>query len=156
MSRPIPYRIVPLPLQMVEDVRRTGVDCLGHRVTPEVNLEEGRPCRLTLRYIRKGERLLLLSHSPFAHDHPYREIGPIFVLADGGQPYADIHRFPPDFDPTTRVFRSYDAAERIVDARVGAPDPDAVIADLFANPRAECIHVRSLTYGCYTFRIERA
>ena len=152
----IPYRIVPLSLPAVEAVRRSGVDCLGHRVTPEVNQEDGRPCRLTLRYIRRGERLLLLSYSPFAHDHAYREIGPVFVLADGGEPYADVHRFPPEIDPTTRVFRSYDADERIVDARVGTANPDALITELFSEPRAACIHVRSLTYGCYTFRIDRA
>lgn len=156
MPSTLPFRIVPLSLRAVEEVRRSGVDCLGHRVVPEVNQEEGRPCRLTLRYIRKGERLLLLSHSPFALDHPYREIGPIFILADGGQPYADADRFPPEIDPTTRVFRSYDAAERIVDARVGTADPGRLITELFSNPRAECIHVRSLTYGCYTFRIDRA
>ena len=32
----------------------------------------------------------------------------------------------------------------------------ALHAKFFANPAVHCLHVRSLTYGCFTFKIERA
>lgn len=150
------YRIVPLPLDYVQTIRRTMTDPFGHRLQVFVNKAQGNPCRFTLRQSPPGEELLLLSHRPFAQDHPYAEIGPIFIRLRGNEGYEDVHRFPPEIDPTTRIFRCYDAAERIVDARIGTREADALIAELFANPAVACIHVRSLTYGCYTFKIERA
>jgi len=156
MSTAPTFRIVPLPFAVVERTRRTLTDDFGHPLRVLVNPEPGNPCRFTLRQSPAGEELILMSYSPFKHDHPYREIGPIFIRRHGDAGYADVHRFPPEIDPATRVFRSYNAAEEIVDAHVGTPDPAALIARLFANPLAECIHVRSLTYGCFTFKIERA
>lgn len=150
------YRVVPLARDFVQHIRRTMTDPFGHRLQVYVNEAHGNPCRFTLRQSPPGEELILLSHRPFATDHPYAETGPIFIRRHGDEGYQDVHRFPPEIDPATRLFRAYDAAERIVGARVGTPDPDAVIADLFANPAAACIHVRSLTYGCYTFKIVRA
>ena len=114
------------------------------------------PCRYTLERVEPGEEVILLSYTPFAHDHPYREVGPLFIRRAGGAGYADLHRFPPQIDPARRAFRSYDAAERIVDARVGTADPETLIAGLFANPAVACIHVRAITHGCFTFKIERA
>lgn len=156
MSTKPRYRIVPLAHDYVQTLRRTMTDPFGHRLRVIVNETHGNPCRFTLRQSPPGEELLLLSHRPFAHDHPYAEVGPIFIRLRGDEGYSDVHRFPPEIDPATRVFRGYDAAERIVEARVGTPDPDALIGALFANPQVACIHVRSLTYGCYTFKIERA
>ncbi len=156
MIPPPAYRIVPLSRDYVETIRRTMTDACGHRLQVHVNRAHGNPCRFTLRQSPPGEELLLVSHRPFRGDHPYAEIGPIFIRLRGDAGYTDVHRFPAEIDPTTRIFRAYDAAERIVDARIGTPNPDALIRELFANPAVDCIHVRSLTYGCYTFKIERA
>ena len=153
-SRPS-FRIVPLPLSLVSEARRTLTDCAGHALRPHIETAGGNPCRFTLRLTRPGEEVILMSCSPFRTEQPYRETGPVFILAQGDTGYTDIHRFPSGINPLTRVFRCYDAAERIIDARVGTAEPEQLIAELFAKPRVDCIHVRSLTYGCYTFRIER-
>ena len=97
-----------------------------------------------------------MSYSPFKLAHPYAEVGPIFIRRHGDTGYNEPGRFPPEIDPTTRVFRAYSTAEELVDARVGTAQPEALIAELFSNPAVDCIHVRSLTYGCFTFKIERA
>jgi hypothetical protein len=152
------FRIVPLPYALVKRVRRTLRDDHGHALEVITNRERGNPCRFTLRQSPPGEELILMSYSPFRGGHPYAEVGPIFIRKNGDADtgYADPHRWPPEIDPVNRVFRCYDADERIVDARVGTSQPEALIAELFANAQVQTIHVRSLTYGCYTFKIERA
>ncbi len=149
------FRIVPLTSDFVARIRRTMTDDFGHSLRVTTSSDRN-PCRFTLQLTSPGEELILLSYSPFTRDHPYREVGPIFIRRDGDVGYANLHRFPPELDPTTRVFRAYSVAEEIVDARVGTPKPEALIAELFGNPIVNCIHVRSLTHGCFTFKIERA
>jgi hypothetical protein len=148
------FRVVSLPFAIVEIARRTLTDPLGHslRVTTQLSPV---PCRFTLRQMPPGEELILMSYSPFHTEHPYKETGPIFICASGDTGYTDIHRWPPEIDPRQRVFRAYNAAEEIADAEVGTDDPDSLIARLFSNPLVDCIHVRALTYGCFTFKITR-
>lgn len=150
------FRIVPLARDVVDRARRTMTDEFGHALKLYVNPSHGNPCRFTLRQSPPGEELLLMSYSPFKRAHPYAEVGPIFIRRNGDAGYAESTRFPPEIDPTTRIFRCYNAAEEIIDARVGTPQPAELIAELFSNPAVDCIHVRSLTYGCFTFKIERA
>lgn len=156
MTSSSPFRIVPLPRETVARARRTMTDDFGHALKVFVNPSRGNPCRFTLRQSPPGEELLLMSYSPFQRAHPYAEVGPIFVRLHGDVAYDDPGRWPAEIDPATRVFRAYNAAEEIVDARVGTSRPEALITDLFAQPAVDCIHVRSLTYGCFTFKIERA
>ncbi|HVU23449.1 MAG TPA: DUF1203 domain-containing protein [Opitutus sp.] len=155
MPATAPFRIVPLAGDVAARARRTLRDDHGHALRV-VTAVESAPCRLTLRQIQPGERAILMSYSPFAGDHPYREIGPIFIRADDAAAYGSPDRWPSEIDPTTRVFRAYNAAEEIIDARVGTATPETLIADLFSNPATDCLHVRSLTHGCYTFKIARA
>jgi hypothetical protein len=149
------YRISPLSDAFVARVRRAMVDDFGHQLQVTTSAARA-PCRFTLEMAAPGEELILLSYSPFAKDHPYREIGPIFIRRHGAAGYSDVHRFPPQIDPMKRVFRCYDAAEQIVDARVGTAEPETLIAALFTNPLVDCIHARALPSGCFNFKIERA
>lgn len=155
MKSPTSFRIVPLEAEFVARIRHTMTDDFGHSLRVTTSTERN-PCRFTLQLAASGEELILLSYSPFTRDHPYREVGPIFIRRQGDVGYADLNQFPPELDPTKRVFRAYNVAEEIVDARVGTNEPEALIAELFGNPIVNCIHVRSLTHGCFTFKIERA
>lgn len=155
MLNRIPYRIVPLEFAFVDRIRRTLRDDFGHALQVSTNAGAA-PCRFTLRPAEPGEEMILLSYSPFSGAHPYAEVGPIFMRRHGDVGYADLHRFPPALDPVTRVFRAYNEREEIVAARVGSPDPDTLISELFAQPSVTCIHVRALAYGCFTFKITRA
>ena len=54
-------------------------------------------------------------------------------------------------------FRAYDAAYNMIDAEVAdGIGPEAVIEKLLGNPKTEFVDARSVTRGCFTFRIRRA
>src|SRR5688500_16816008 len=73
--------IPPLPTDYLERVRHQGTDALGQPVK-RVRASGGEPCRDVLRRARPGEELLLASFSPFTQVGPYKEYGPVFLLAD--------------------------------------------------------------------------
>nr|MBA2431707.1 DUF1203 domain-containing protein [Chthoniobacterales bacterium] len=52
--------------------------------------------------------------------------------------------------------RGYNADDEIIAAEVADPDPEAVIHALLGSPEIEFLHVRSVTRGCYTMKVERA
>ena len=86
---------------------------------------------------------------------PYSETGPIFVHAEPCERYAATHEFPADFR-NGRVFRAYNSDHDMIDAEVvNGSEPEAVIEKLLQNPETAFVDARSVTRGCYTFRIER-
>jgi hypothetical protein len=55
------------------------------------------------------------------------------------------------------VFRAYDANYNMIDAEaVNGNEPEAVIEKLFQNSKTEFVDARSVSRGCFTFRIQRA
>ena len=76
-----PASIAPLPELFLQRLRSAGIDDLGQPVKRLV-AEGGEPCRVVLRRARAGERLILASFTPFTAPGPYKEYGPVFVLAD--------------------------------------------------------------------------
>jgi len=55
------------------------------------------------------------------------------------------------------VFRAYDSKYNIIDAQVmNGSEPEVVIETLFQNPDTAFVDVRSVTHGCFTFRVQRA
>src|SRR6266568_231186 len=73
--------IAPIPHLFLNRVRSEGIDDLGQPVKT-VLAQGGEPCRDVLRRARPGEELILASFTPFSKPGPYKEYGPIFVLAD--------------------------------------------------------------------------
>ena len=54
------------------------------------------------------------------------------------------------------MFRAYDSKYNIIDAQiVNDNEPEVVIESLFQNPDTEFVDVRSITRGCFTFRVLR-
>lgn len=156
-------RIAPLSPSFLETVRREGVDALGQPVERLV-AEGGEPCRDVLRRARPGEELLLVSHSPFTVEGPYREFGPIFVLAQASDEAPVLDELPIESgedgtDPYLRsqfVLRAYSREERIVDAEmVGPESAESTLARFFASPETAFVHARFPVYGCFACRIER-
>jgi hypothetical protein len=83
-------------------------------------------------------------------------MGPIFVHADECQRYSATNEYPADFR-NGRVFRAYDANYNIIDAQaLNGSEPEVVIKNLFQNPDTEFVDARSITRGCFTFRVQRA
>jgi hypothetical protein len=153
--------IARIPQLFLDRVRSEGIDDLGQPVKRLV-AKGGEPCRDVLRRARPGEELILASFTPFTKAGPYKEYGPIFILANASD--EEVHRdaLPPAGLPTNYlreqfVIRAYSAAEEIVDAAlVNAPALAATVDRLFSSSDAAFLHVRFPTYGCFACRIDRA
>ena len=75
---------VALETEVVERWREARVDEYGNALEPIVADElHAFPCRHCLRDAEIGEPMLLVSHSPFALPGPFKEVGPLFVHANG-------------------------------------------------------------------------
>lgn len=153
------YCITAINPQFLHKTRFTGLDDQAQAIE-KFTASGGEPCRDVLRPAMPGEALLLASYCPFSLKGPFREYGPVFVLA---QPQAD--RIQPNnlaelvtcgYLGNTFVLRAYSATERIVDGVV----VDHTLAEITLQAmlqRADVrfVLVRFAGYGCYACRIER-
>lgn len=154
-------RTRPLPQSFLDRVREQGLDDLGQPVERFVSTDGGEPCRDVLRRARPGEELILASFSPFEQASPYREFGPVFVLANPeAEPPACI-TFPTAGEGAEAYFkdylvlRAYSQDERILSAeRVEAADAPAAAQRMLASPEVAFLHARFPTYGCFACRLE--
>lgn len=158
--QPFPYKIVPVRDDFLARARVGGIDDLGQPVT-RVVAAGGEPCRDVFRRAEAGEALILASYCPFQHVGPYREYGPIFVLAQhtdnvlppAGLPFDDTHPYL----GSSFVLRAYSCEEHIVDAVLSTPgEALAHLERLLTDSRTDFVLARYATYGCYSLRIERA
>jgi uncharacterized protein DUF1203 len=116
----------------------------------------GYPCRHCLRFAQLGERVILFPYAAIPPDRPYSESGPIFVHAEPCERYAATREFPSEFR-RGRVMRAYNSKLDMIDAEVvDGSEPETVIEKLFQNPETAFVDARSVTRGCYTFRIQRS
>ena len=150
------FRIVPLPTEIAEAARTKARAGAPDHELITADAPEAFPCRHCLRWAEPGERVVLFPYASIPAGGPYAESGPIFVHADNCQRYSAVERYPDDFREH-RVIRAYNGANNMIDAVVvenqGAEE---VIGNLLANPETAFLQARSVTRGCYTFRIERA
>lgn len=156
----IAVSIPPIPDRFLDRVRFEGVDDLGQPVKRVVTAG-GEPCRDVLRRATAGEELILASFTPFSKTGPYKEYGPIFVLAE---PSAEVPRRdelpqaggPTDYLREQFVIRAYSEAEEIRDAAlVKAAELAETVERFFASEATAFLHVRFPTYGCFALRIDR-
>lgn len=163
MSAPNPalaLRVVPIRASFVERARREGLDDQNQPVERHI-AEGGEPCRDALRRARPGEALILASYCPFERAGPYREYGPVFLLADGAAAVQGLDHLP--LGPARGylgerfVLRAYSAAERIIDGVVvEAHEAEARLQQMLARSDVAFVLLRFAGYGCYACRIERA
>ena len=153
--------IAAIPDRFLQRVRTEGLDDQGQPVK-RVIAQGGEPCRDVLRRAVAGEELILASFTPFSKPGPYKEYGPIFVLAGATDEAVRRDELPraggsADYLREQFVIRAYSDAEEIVDAAlVKAPDFEAAVERLFASEDTAFLHVRFPTYGCFALRIDRS
>ena len=150
------FHIVPLPTEIADAARRGVKAGAADHALVTVNSPGSSPCRHCLRWAEPGERVILFPYGAIPSGHPYSETGPIFVHANECQRYSATNEYPADFR-NGRVFRAYDLKYNIIDAHiVDDSEPEAVIRHFFENPDTAFVDVRSVTRGCFTFRVQRA
>lgn len=123
----------------------------------------GEPCRDVLRGAMPGEALILASYCPFSQASPYKEYGPVFILAEPSTEAVSLEELPSvsgavtDYFGERIVLRAYSSTERIVQAELTTPaDCTEVLARFFADPDVSFVLFRNVAYGCYSLRVERA
>jgi hypothetical protein len=152
-------RIASLPHEFLERARLNATDDQGQPVK-RLRAEGGEPCRDVLRRARPGEELILASFTPFQLAGPYKEYGPIFVLANASDEIVRRDLLPlPESGTYLReqfVIRAYSHAEEILDAALTTPAAAMdVVREFFASPDIAFLHVRFPVYGCFACRIDR-
>ena len=99
--------------------------------------------------------MILFPYASIPAGHPYSESGPIFVHAEPCERYGATDEFPADFRKG-RVMRAYNVNYDMIDAEVvNGSAPEAIIEKLLQKPETAFVDARSVTHGCYTFRIQR-
>ena len=150
------FRILPLPTEIAHAARHAVEAGASDHAIVSADSPGSFPCRHCLRWTQLGERVILFPYAAIPSGHPYSETGPIFVHADQCQRYSATNEYPADFR-NGRVFRAYDSKYNIIEAEiVKGSEPEAVIESLFQNPDTAFVDVRSVTHGCFTFRVQRA
>ena len=150
------FRIVPVPIEVAETARRAANGGAANHSLFTAKAPRTYPCRHCLRWAQPGERVILFPYAAIPSGHPYSESGPIFVHADKCQRYTTTDEYPAAFR-NGRVFRAYDSNYNIIDAQVvDGREPELVIQEFFENPETAFVDARSVTHGCFTFRVQRA
>jgi hypothetical protein len=150
------FRIVPLPTEVAETARRAAKSGAKDHAVIKADSPTGYPCRHCLRWAQPGERVILFPYAAIPFDHPYSEIGPIFVHAEPCERYSATREYPADFR-NGRAFRAYDADYNMLDAEVAnGSHPETVIERFLEDPKTKFVDARSVSHGCFTFRIVRA
>ena len=149
------FRIVPLATEVAETARRVAASGAPDHVVITVDSLRGCPCRHCLRWAQPGQQVILFPFTAIPPGRPYSETGPIFVHAGPCERYSATGEFPADFR-NGRVMRAYNSKNDMIDAEVvNGTAPEAVVEKLLQNPETAFVDARSVTRGCYTFRIQR-
>jgi hypothetical protein len=149
------FRIVSLVTEVAEGARRAAASGTPDHTVVVADSAEGYPCRHCLRFAKPGERVILFPYASIPAGHPYSETGPIFVHEQPCERYSMTDEFPPDLR-RGRVMRAYNSNYDMIDAEVvNGSEPEAVIEKLLEKPETAFVDARSVTRGCYTFRIQR-
>jgi hypothetical protein len=150
------FHIIPLPTEIAETARRAVNAGAADHALVTVDSPGSAPCRHCLRWAQPGERVILFPYSAIPPGYPYSETGPIFVHAEKCDRYSTTDEYPATFR-NGRVLRAYDSKYEIIDAKVvNCSEPEVVIETLLQNPDTAFVDVRSVTHGCFTFRVQRA
>jgi hypothetical protein len=149
------FRIVPLATEVAATAQRMAASGASDHLMVVANSPNGLPCRHCLRWARPGERMILFPYAAIPGGHPYSESGPIFVHAEPCERYGTTDEYPADFR-TGRVMRAYNSNYDMIDAEVvNESAPEAIIEKLLQKPDSAFVDARSVTHGCYTFRVQR-
>ena len=153
----ISTRIIAIPTEIAEAVRRTHKDPhYGHPAHTAV-AGDGAPCRHCLQIIAAGsEKATLFTYDAFEGIEALPLPGPVYIHAEACARYPEYGGFPAALRSSPRTLNAYARGRQLLTTEyVENGNVDTGIEKLLARLDVDYIHVRSTTAGCYTFRIER-
>jgi hypothetical protein len=116
----------------------------------------GYPCRVSLTDSQPGDELVLVNYEHHPVHSPYRMRFAIYVRK-GEETYDAVDRIPEQLRLRTLAVRAYDRDAMMVGWElVDGNNLVDTITRLFADPRADYLHVHFAAPGCYAARINRA
>src|SRR5579863_10064729 len=112
-----PIRVVAIPTEIAEAVRRTGKDPhYGHAAHTEIAVE-GAPCRHCLKLIATGEEkatLFTLDAFEGTEPLPLPLPGPVYIHADACERYPEDGGFPAMLRGSPRTLNGYARGRHLV------------------------------------------
>jgi hypothetical protein len=152
----IPIRVVAIPTEIAESVRKTMKDP-QYGFPAHANVARGdAPCRHCLRIISPGMQQTLFTYDPFAGLETLPLPGPVYVHAETCERYPEDGGFPAALRESPRTLNAYGRGRQLLAQEyVEGGNVDSTIERLLERADVDYIHVRSTTAGCYTFRVER-
>lgn len=116
----------------------------------------GYPCRISITDSEPGDELLLVNYEHHAVASPYRMRFAIYVRK-GEETYDSVGEVPEQLRLRTLAARAFDAKGMMTACElVNGRELEPAIGRLFADPRADYLHVHFAAPGCNAARVERA
>ena len=149
------FRIVPLQTEVAEAARAAARGGAPDHAVVTADSPRAYPCRHCLRWAEPGERLVLFPFAAIPSGRPYSESGPIFVHKDSCERYSAVGEYPVEFR-NGRVVRAYNSQDDMIAAEVANGEgPEAIIERFLQSAETAFVHVRSVSRGCFTMKVER-
>jgi hypothetical protein len=118
--------------------------------------ERGYPCRVSLTDSQPGDELILVNYEHHAVASPYRMRFAIYVRR-GEETFDSIDAVPDQLRGRMLAVRAFDTAGMMVGWDLVEGDKlEGAVERLFAEPRADYLHIHFAAQGCYAARVERA
>jgi hypothetical protein len=154
----IPIRIVAIPTEVVEKVRRTMLAPFhAFRAYAELATDDA-PCRHCLRtFVAGKDRRILFTYDRFAGVEALPQPGPVYVHEESCPRYASDSAFPEELRRGSRTLEAYGRGRHLLGLEyVSDGKFEPAVERLFAQEQVDYIQVHSTAAGCFTFRIERS
>jgi hypothetical protein len=150
------YHMLGLSDELTREVRQTlRAPEYGHPVLRELAGGTG-PCRACLEQFKVGqEERLLFTYRPAGGNGTLGAPGPVFIHASACRQYRGTG-FPSGLRSLPLLIEAWVCGNRISAARmVSGKEVDGVLAEFFADPQVDYLHVRHGEAGCHIARVGR-
>jgi hypothetical protein len=116
------------------------------------------PCRRCLCNTERGDALVLAPYDPFTVRSPYAGEGPVFVHADGCEPFRPVPgAISEQVSGRVLSLRAFDGDAMMTGAEVVEGERFAERASaLLGDERVVFLHAHFAGPGCFAFRVDRA
>ena len=148
-----------LPTEDVRKLQAGEPDANGRMPERHISDGNGNPCRHCLRFIPRGDEMLIVAYRPFDDLQPYAEVGPIFLCAEPCERHPVTDALPAIFEKREKILvRGYKRDNRIkygTGQVIDTNQVENVAAKMFEDDAIAYIHMRSSTNNCFQCRIDR-